>query len=145
MGGALSPPTIGHSAEEEVVATITFNTDAPTYQGAPAGGRTSPVRFMTGSFDFDSSYPTGGEDISTIFDLFNDVNGHSGLLGVTFVLTGAPVTIDTKVITSTRVDYTNKLLLLYGEDTTSGIPAQVSNGVNASTVTGLRWIAWGTR
>lgn len=95
------------------------------------------MKIVTGTFAFDSSYATGGEDISDIFNQF------TSCLGVQFSDDGAPITADTKVVNYFPVDHTAKKVMAFGDDTTSGVPAQVANATNLSTITGVRFIAWG--
>ncbi len=100
-----------------------------------AGGLTglmtgsTPVKIVSGTFDFDTSYPTGGEDISAIWDLFP-----KGV--VSGVLFEMPAVAAAKVVS---VDTGNKKLLAY----TDGFVTQVTNATNLSAITGKRWIAWG--
>lgn len=117
------------------MATITY--DRGTGPGAAAerdvksqSARTLLV--VTGSFAFDSSYPTGGEDISDIFDQFAEC------LAVQFdqPLTGAQTG---KFI---KVDYSGQKALLY----TNASPAvEVVNASDQSAITALRFVAIGYR
>lgn len=128
------------------MATITYDQGAPGRGGSgpifAAGAR--PQKLLTGRMTFDSSYPTGGEDISDIYAQFNDAGGTSRLQGLIFFLVAPPVTIDTKVVNIFAVDEAAKKLELWGHDTTSGVPAEVANTTNASTVT-VGFVAWGPR
>lgn len=116
------------------MATTTF--DAGT---GPGNARTGPVfanakgplKIVTGTFDFDTSYPTGGEDITGIFNKFASTLGCEFFPrnGYTFT-----------------TDYTNKKVLAYQGDNTNAAAApgvQVPNTTNLSTLTGVRFIAWG--
>lgn len=111
----------------------------------PGKGRTGPVfgmsaralKIVTGTFDFDSSYPTGGEDITEIFAQF------AQLLGIQFFDEGAPITANAKIVNSFPVDYTGKKVLAFGDDTTTGVPAEVAAATSLATLTGVRFIAWG--
>lgn len=122
------------------MATVTYDSDAPGRGGSgpvfAVGSR--PTKVVTGSLAFDSSYPTGGEDISGIFDLFNNPAGTSRLSGVLFdqPLSGA------QTGKFAKVDYTTKKILLY----TNASPAvEVANASDQSAITALRFIAWGAR
>lgn len=95
------------------------------------------LKFVTGTFAFDSSYPTGGEDITEIFDCFKE------LLGIQFSDEGAPITANAKIVNSFPVDYAGKKVLAFGDDTTTGVPAEVAATTNLSTLTGVRFVAWG--
>lgn len=122
------------------MATLTYDQDSPGQGGSGPlfGTGTRPTKVATGRFSFDNSYPTNGESVTGIFDLFNDANGTSRLDGL-FIeqpLSGAQTG---KFL---RVDYTNKKLLLY----TNASPAvEVANASDQSAITNLRWIAWGKR
>jgi hypothetical protein len=121
------------------VATITYDAEGP---GKGASGRPvfaqspRPIKVVTGTYAFDSSYPTGGEDISDIFNQFANLSSTSGLLGLLFdqPLTGAQTG---KFL---KVDYTNKKVQLF----TNASPAvEVTNASDQSAITGLRFVAWG--
>lgn len=88
-------------------------------------------RIMTGTIDFDDSYPTGGEsfDPSVYFP--------RGLLGVIFEPKGGYVF---------EYDYTNarvKAMCSNYDQAADGALTEVANGTNLSAVTGVRFIAWG--
>lgn len=121
------------------MATITYDSDAPGRGGSgpvfSVGSR--PTKVVTGTFAFDSSYPTGGEDISAIFDLFNDTTGTSRLNGI---LMDQPLT-GSQTGKFLKVDYSTKKVLLY----TNASPAvEVTNTSDQSAIT-VRFIAWGPR
>lgn len=141
------------------MATMTFgdgavwdNTSsaADKYSTRVAGGKSGAARFnaphgamksldatdtstrkciVTGLFAFDSSYPTGGEDISEIWTLMP-----KGVVNT--VLFAQP---DVAACRTVEVDTGNKKLLGY----TDGLVTQVTNGTNLSAITGLRFIAIG--
>lgn len=122
------------------MAVVTFNGDAPGRGGSGPmfGVGSRPTKVVTGSFAFDSSYPTGGESVSEIFDLFNSPGGTSRLEGLLFdqPLTGA------QTGKFAKVDYTAKKVQLF----TNASPAvEVANASDQSAITGLRFIAWGPR
>lgn len=103
----------------------------------PGRGRKSQVngmgvtKLITGTFDFDASYPTGGEDISTIF------NEHGNVKGIVFESKNGYVF---------DVSYTNKTVRARHFDyvaAAAGAAVEVPNGTNLSAVTGVRWMAWG--
>lgn len=77
---------------------------------------------------FDSSYPTGGEtlDLRPYF---------STLYGVMF----APLAARYKIV----YDYTNRKVLVYDEDQTSGVHAQVANTTDLSAIGSAAFIAFG--
>lgn len=86
-----------------------------------SGPRVSTVRCYT--FAFDNSYPTGGEDISGIFNDFTTV--HQIIISPRF----------NKIIT---VDYSGKKLLLY-----TSLGTQAGDGTDQSAVTDVRLTAIG--
>ena len=104
------------------------------------GGRTSraigtkapSMRIVTGFIAFDSSYPTGGEDISDIFNQFR--NATPELVLVDQPLSGA------QTGKFAKVDYTNKKIQLF----TNASPAvEVANASDQSAITRLGFIATG--
>lgn len=114
------------------MATVSWDQDAPGRggSGGPLRGG-GPNKVASGTFAFDSSYPTGGESISEIWDAFKSVQGiiFPSRSGYVF-----------------DVDYTNKKVLAYYSDydaVADGALIQVPNTTNLSTVTGVRWFAWG--
>jgi hypothetical protein len=122
------------------MATITYDSDAPGRGGSGpvfAGG-SRPTKIVTGTFSFDASYPTGGEDASDIWNQFNDASGTSRLSGL---LIEDPL-LSAGTGKRCIVDYTNKKLLLY--DNAVAL-AQVSNATDQSGAANLRFIAWGKR
>lgn len=122
------------------MATLTFDADSPGRGGSGpvfgAGGR--PMKVVTGTFSFDSSYPTGGEDVSDIFNVFNNANGTSRLLGLMIEWPMLSAGTGKRCV----VDYTNKKILLYDNAVAT---AQVANSSDQSGAANLRWIAWGPR
>jgi len=122
------------------VATVTYDQDIPGRGGsgplfAAGSGR---QKVVTGKFSFDSSYPTGGEDLSDIFNQFLSVGGVSQLAGIIMEqpLSGA------QTGKFQRIDYSTKKILLY----TNASPAvEVANASDQSAITNLRFIAWGPR
>jgi len=112
----------GHAGQGREVRGI-----GGSIRGLTTAGK-RPV-ILTGTFAFDSSYPTGGEDISAIWDAFP-----SGVVsGVLFQQpnVAAARTVD--------VNTTSKLLLAY----TDGLVTQCTATTNLSAITSLRWVAWG--
>lgn len=85
-----------------------------------------------GTFDLDTSYPTGGYDISALFSEFkleaNAANLHL------MVMPRAGYQFD--------VDYTNKKLLAYQQSAATSALTQVPNATNLSAVTGVRYAAF---
>lgn len=114
------------------MATLTLQADAPG-KGAKRplkafGGRQVIVGVY--SFDFDASYPTGGEDISAIWSDFSDVLAIEVQNPIYGAGTGKNI----------RVDLANKKLLLYDN---AAAPAQVANASDQSTVVGARLVVHG--
>lgn len=110
----LSTPIAGHNASRPVFA------NAERAQ-----------KIVQGKIVGDSSYPTGGEDISNIWDNFA-----GGLLKGMFV--GQPVsTADTGKLAA--IDFTNKKLLLY-----TALGTELGNTVTWANTT-IYFIAWGPR
>jgi len=120
------------------MTTIVFYSDTPKEVGGLFGSPSNGLKFAAGTFSFDSSYPTGGEDITTIFDLFNDPSGTSNLMGILIRDPTASAGTGKKCV----VSYTTKKLLLY---TNASPPVEVSDTSDQSGASSLRWLAWGTR
>lgn len=118
------------------MATITYDAETPG-RGATRpvfiqGSR--PMKVVTGTYAFDSSYPTGGEDISDIFNQFGKTSRAAVNIQFDQPLTGAQTG---KFI---KVDYTTRKVLLY----TNASPAvEVANASDQSAITGLRFVAIG--
>lgn len=121
------------------MATITYDAESPGQSGTRVLRAALPRagKVVTGKFTFDTSYPTGGEDITDIFNQF------ASLLGIVFSDEGAPLTLNAKVVNHFPVDYTGKKVLAFGDDTTTGVPAEVANLTDLSTITNVRFFAWG--
>lgn len=108
------------------MAVITFDNaeSGSGGAGAPMFSATGrPLRVVTGQFDFDSSYPTGGEDITGIFDKFASV------LGCVFETRGNRVF---------ETDYTNKKVKVF-----TALNTEAAAASDQSTITDVRFIAWG--
>lgn len=84
------------------------------------------LTLLTGTFAFDSSYPTGGESITDIYDMFRSCNG--------VIFQGSD---GTRLF---AVDHTNKKVKAF-----SALGTEVANATDLSAVTGIRWLAWGIR
>lgn len=116
-----------------MAATIAFDVGT-----GPGGSRTQPtfannkgpMKFVTGTFAFDSSYPTGGEAFTELADKFATLQG---------------VVFESKGGYTFTFDYTNEKVLAYWVDTTvdGAAQAQVANTTDLSAVTGVRFLAWG--
>lgn len=122
----------------KTIGTAGLTTTIPGHgrSGPPimSGQATRSQKVVTGSFIGDSSYPTGGEDISDIFDLFN-VAGVSQLKGI---LVEQPTnSADTGKLCA--VDYAAKKLKLF-----TALGTELGSGVTWASTT-LRFIAWGPR
>lgn len=116
------------------MATVTLDAEGPGKGSVRPLFVHSPrkMKMLTGQFAFDSSYPTGGESISDIFDMF----ATSGLL---FLFIEQPLS-GAQTGKFVKVDYTNKKLILY----TNASPAvEVANASDQSAITGLRFCAIG--
>ncbi len=99
--------------------------------GVGAGKR---LKLVTGVFDFDASYPTGGEDISVIdTDCFQG----GGRVGIIF---DQPNVAAVRLV---AVAGTGAAFKLQGFTFPAGAPVEVAAATNLSAVTGLRFIAWG--
>lgn len=107
------------------------------YNGSGAGksvvraqtGRTTTINH--GTFSFDSSYPTGGEDISDIF------NQHTECF---FVIMEQPIQAGAQTGKFLKVDHTNKKVQLF----TNAAPfAEIANASDQSLITGLKWVSVG--
>lgn len=123
------------------MATIAYDQDAPGRGGSgplfSSGSRMTKV--LTGKFSFDNSYPTGGEDISEIFNYFNGATGVSRLDGM---IIEQPIIAGAQTGKFIKVDFANKKLMLF----TNASPfAEVGAASDQSAITNLRWIAWGAR
>lgn len=116
------------------MAVITYDAEAPGKGAVRPVLAQSPrvMKVVTGKFDFDSSYPTGGEDIADIAAQF----AGSVALGVVF----EPVNAARYHI---AVDYAAKKVKLFIEDATTGVEAEAANASDQSAITGVRWMAWG--
>ncbi|HEY3314372.1 MAG TPA: hypothetical protein VGL40_03685 [Bacillota bacterium] len=106
--------------------------DAPGGGPAMVEGVGSDLRILTGKFDFDNSYPTGGEamDLSKYF---------SQVLGVTF---------ETKAGYIFEYDYAARKVKAYRFDypgVAAGPAVEVPNLTDLSALVGVRFIAWGRR
>jgi hypothetical protein len=111
-----------------VATTVLDGPGAGTSVLRAQAGRT--LKVVTGKFSFDNSYPTGGEDISEIFNQFKEC------LGIWFdqPLSGAQTG---KFL---KVNYTTKKAQLF----TNASPAvEVTNATDQSAIADLRFFAWG--
>lgn len=81
-----------------------------------------PLKLVTGTMVFDTSYPTGGE-------LFTDVSSmFTAMLGVVF---------EQHISRIVTYDYTNNKVLLQ-----TALGTEAANASNQSTIT-VRFLAWG--
>jgi hypothetical protein len=88
------------------------------------------MRLVTGTFSFDSSYPSGGESISALWDLIN-------VRGIIFE---QPTQTGTQTGKFVRADLANKKVQAF----TNAQPyAEVSDTSDQSALANLRFIAWG--
>lgn len=117
------------------MATITYDAEGPGKGGIrPMSTQASrPMKIVSGQFSFDSSYPTGGEDISEIFGMFQT---DAKCLGIWM----EDPTDSAGTGLSVVIDYTNKLAMLF---TNAADPAEVANASDQSGAASLRWFAWG--
>lgn len=108
--------------------------------GAPvmAGAAGRVLKQVTGTITFDNSYPTGGEDISDIFDLFRDT-AQAAANRTTKIYVEQPLT-GAQTGKFAKVDYTNKKIQLF----TNASPAvEVANASDQSAIVALPFIAVG--
>ena len=116
------------------MATVAFDAEGPG-KGAfsPVRGNMSRgMKLVTGKFSFDNSYPTGGESLSEIFDMFAECHG---------LLMEQPVQVGAQTGKCLRVDHTNKKVQLF---TNASPYAEVANASDQSLIANLRFFAWGT-
>ena len=115
------------------MATVAFDAEGP------GKGAFSPVRanmsrgmkIVTGKFSFDTSYPTGGEDLSEIFNMFAECHG---------VLMEQPVQAGAQTGKFVKIDHTAKKAMLF----TNAAPfAEIANASDQSGIVNLRFFAWG--
>jgi hypothetical protein len=105
---------------------------------SPGAGGKRPVQnlgprvlvFAEYTFAFDSSYVTGGEDISAIWNDFKEV--------LAVIVDAPPFVAATGK--NVRIDKTAKKAMLYDN---AAVPAQVASASDQSTVTGITLIAIG--
>lgn len=116
------------------MATITYDAEGPGKGAMRPAFWNAPrsIKVVSGRFSFDSSYPTGGEDVSEIFALF------AGSVAQGFVCESPVFSAGTGK--HSRIDYTNKKWMLY---TNAADPAEVANASDQSGAASLRFLAWG--
>lgn len=124
--------------DNTVTGSNKYSTKVPA-QAATKGpvmsaGSARALRLVPFTFDFDASYPTGGEDISGLWDAFP----RGQVLGIFVVDTN--VLANATGVKDVRPDYAAKKLIAY---TTFGGGTQVTNATNLSGVTGIRMLAIG--
>jgi hypothetical protein len=114
------------------MATLTEIAETPGRGGKRpvqfGGPRVAVMRVYT--FDFDNSYPTGGESIQGVFDDFQEIVYLQVQMPSYTAGTGKEA----------RVDMAGKKLKLYDNAAT---PAEVANASDQSTITGVRLLAVG--
>jgi len=125
--------TINYDSGEVLTIPATVTT-----AGGAGAGRLSPVlaqqgagvtKIISGTITGDSSYPTGGEDISDIYNYFTK--------GTPYILVEAlPKTADTGVIA--KVDNAAKKLMLF-----TALAVELGAGVTWANTT-VRFVAIGT-
>jgi hypothetical protein len=94
-------------------------------QGPPIfGGGSKVTQIRTYSFDFDNSYPTGGESISDIW------TKDFGTVLQIFVNGALPDATNGRFI---KVDYTNKKLMVY-----TALDTQAAGSSDQSAITGVK-------
>jgi len=117
-GLSTNPPGGGHG-----------RTGPPLFAGS--GGRA--LKAVTGTIAFDNSYPTGGEDISDIFDLFKGSVIYR-------IYVEQPIQAGAQTGKFVRVDKATKKVQLF----TNAAPfAEVANASDQSLITGIDFIAIG--
>lgn len=113
------------------MATVSFNKEGP---GRGAFGNifgNGHRKTASGTFAFDASYPTGGEDISEITSLFRECKG---------------VIFESKGGRFFETDLTNKKVRAMQFDypaAAAGAAVEVPNLTDLSAVTGVGWFAYG--
>ena len=95
-------------------------------RGLQTSGR--ELQICTGTFKFDTSYPSGGEAITEIWNIFS-----RGLAGILFAQPNVAA------VRTVSVDLANKKLQGY----TGAFATEVGNGTNLSAVDPIRFFAWG--
>lgn len=107
------------------MGTVNFESNTGGGFHKNVGARTPKApRFVGGTFDFDASYPTGGEDISDIIGAFP-----TKCQGCVFETDGTRLFV---------TDYTNETVKAF-----SALGTEVTNATDLSAVTGVRFFAWG--
>lgn len=89
-------------------------------------------RYHTGTLDFDSSYPTGGEPITVA-----NVGFISEINDMTFAALGAALGYDVKF------DRVNSKVMVFRTDQVDDPAEEVPDTTNLSTLTGVQWTAIG--
>lgn len=112
---------------------ITYDAAGPGEAAVRPALAQSPrvMKFVTGRFNFGASYPAGGVDITGIFNQFAE------LLGIAW---------ETKAGYVFETDYTNRRVRAFHFNypaATAGAAVEVPNATNLSSVTGVRFVAWG--
>lgn len=109
----------------------TLNIDADNYGMNDVRAVGMQLKVLTGTFDFDSSYPTGGED----FDLSSYFS--KGVVGV------IPFPQDGYVF---EYDNENEKIKAYYADydaSSDGALIEVADGTDLSSITGVNFVALG--
>src|SRR5947207_14904817 len=127
---------------------IVINRDNTKEQaaGTPGKGAMKPalwnasrqVKVVTGSFDLDNSYPTGGYDISSLWAARS--------AGGVFANGPWTILVGNRLGYVLEVDYTTKKLKVYWFNYPGGAAAaaaEVTNATDLSTLTGVRFLAFG--
>lgn len=117
-----STKTPGHAGQVREMRGI-----GGSIRGMTTAGKRPAI--VTGTFAFDSSYPTGGEDISAIWDAFPGGSVNTILFEQPNIAAARTVGVDTS----------GKKLLAY----TDGLVTQCTATTNLSAITSLRFIAVG--
>lgn len=107
------------------MAALTPNADKPGRGALRQAFASGHGATFSGTFAFDSSYPTGGEDLSDLWGYLRTVRGVSVPTNGTYIFVA---------------DLTNKKLLAY-----TALGTEVGNGVSLATLTAVPVFAWGDR
>jgi hypothetical protein len=83
--------------------------------------------------DLDNSYPTGGYDITAIFNEFKLETNAANIMLI----------VQSRMGYVFDVDYTNKKLLAYRQSAATSALTEVANAVNLSAITQIRCLAFG--
>src|SRR5262245_8113266 len=100
-----------------------------------------PTKVVFGYFVMDNNYPTGGYDITALFNRFKISNPAAGTFFLDGILVDQPLT-GAQTGKFAKIDYANKKIQLF----TNASPAvEVAGASDQSAITRLNFWAWGMR